>query len=519
MKNYISFLVLVLFLLKSMGQSTIVEVSQKEKIVGKNLVTQKDIVAKEIVFPKHIYKSHVDTISGTITLQLRKLSKNGKVLDLNGLIVSFDLNSDKVKWTKKIEYSTSYLQQYKNVILETRGNKIERLNMENGDKLWSLKNYLYYVDDKNKLGIGYEDKGLTGDIHTLAGFNLNDGTIIWERDLNRAYGWNKIQKLNDSSVVVVSGGLHLFNIKTGLGWDYTTITGKKDYTETIAKNVGGMVLGALTGTVIFAYGSNIVKDLVSNLVIDSTNMYLASKEKIAKIDKTTGNIVWSSQLPEELTSKSNIIIKDSLLYLINYGFAYFRNKQIDFGAPFIAAFNKNTGQQLFLKTIDEKIGQILDYKIRDNHIITIYKDRVSIHSISDGYELSEKVFNIEDLGELSNYTSDRIYATSDDGILTNVVSSDTTKLYIQTNKGNTLVLDNDLNITHQYDVSKSNFHSLTKNNYKFFLRGKQTIIINQKNQIVAELNLSDYPYIIGSTIYDTDDESFLEIDLSEILRN
>ena len=40
--------------------------------------------------------------------------------------------------------------------------------------------------------------------------------------------------------------------------------------------------------------------------MDSANIYIASKEKISQVDKLSGKINWSTNLPKDLTSKSTI---------------------------------------------------------------------------------------------------------------------------------------------------------------------------------------------------------------------
>jgi len=44
---------------------------------------------------------------------------------------------------------------------------------------------------------------------------LKNGNVIWQRDLNREYGWNDVFYTNDSTMIVVAAGLHAINIKTG----------------------------------------------------------------------------------------------------------------------------------------------------------------------------------------------------------------------------------------------------------------------------------------------------------------
>ena len=63
------------------------------------------------------------------------------------------------------------------------------------------------------------------------------------------------------------------------------------------------------------------------------------------------------------------------------------------------------------------------------------------------------------------------------------------------------------------------FHYLNYNNYKFIFKGEQTVILNDDNQVVAELFVSSKSYLIGNKLYDINDKSLLEVDLSEVIKN
>lgn len=519
MKNILLLSLLILVVLESIGQTSKIVVLLNEKTIGKNLVLQKEIKANEYVFPKRIYDSHVDSTLGYATFQLRKLSKNGKVLDITGIIAVYDLTNKTVKWSKKIDYSRENLNQYNSFIFQTKGNKTISLNIENGEEIWDVKNYFYYVNPNKKIGVGYKHKGLVGDNHTLEGINLANGTTIWEKELNNDYGWNKISQLNDSTLLISAAGLHQLNLKNGQGWDYNTITGKKDYTETVAKNVAGIALGVLTGTAIISSGNNLVKDVLSNEITENNNIYLASKEQIVKLNKLNGTVFWSQNLSKDLTSKSSIFIKDSLLYMINKGYAYWGNKRIDFGAPFIAAYNKENGEPYFFTSIDEKKNPILDFKLVKNKLVLIFKDKITINSLDNGAELFSKPFIVDELGELRFFIGDRLYKNRNDFELSNLVASDTSKYFVQTNKSKSLELDDAFNITNQYDSNQLYFHYLTYQDYKFLVKGNQTIMIDKEGKKIAELDVSENAYIVGNKLYDVNDSRFLEIDLLEIINN
>lgn len=513
-------IILILFFtvlnLESLAQTPSVKINDN-RIVGKNYSLQSEILANEFEFEKRINHSFVDSISGYATLELRKLSKNGKVLDLKGLIFVFDLKSKTVKWSKKIDHSISGFNQYNDIFIFSKGNKISRLNIENGSTMWEIKNDLYYVDTAKKIGIGYKYNGLTGNIHTLEGINMETGETIWQRELKREYGWNKIISLNESDLLVVAGGLHLININTGVGWDYETVTGKKDYTETVAKNAGGIALGVLTGTYIFSSGSNLVRDVVSNTIIDSSTIYFASKEKLVSLNISDGTLNWSYPLPEESTSKSSLIAQDSTLVLINKGYANWGNKRIDFGEPFMLKINKATGQKIYFESLNKKKKPIYDMKIEKDSLLYLFNDELVKYALKDGLKGHSKSFDIETYGKLNFFIGSQLYSKASDYQPKYATIHDSINYFVQTSLGKTLKMDEKFNIMSEYNFDDMYLrHSIFKN-YTFINKGKQTIILDSDNNAVGELNVSFDFYTVGDHLFDVTDNHFIEVDLTQII--
>ncbi len=492
------------------------KVQQKIKTIGKNVLTQQNLNAKEFLFPENIHKLYIDSVSGYATVQLRKLNKKGKVSSLTGTVLVYDPSKDEVRWLKKIDYSSGSIYQKSNILVQYKGNKRFRLNIENGAEIWETKNELYYYNIPKNIVIGYKDNGLVGNNHTLIGMNLDNSNTIWERELNREYGWNKIIKMSDSTLIITTGGLHFLNISNGQGWDYHTITGKKDYTETIAKNVAGIALGVLTGTAIVSSGPNLVSDVLSNEIIDGNHIYLASKEKVGCIDKLSGEIIWSYALPEDQTSKSSLFIKGNSLYLINKGFAYWGNKRISYGKPFIKVFDKDTGKEELSFSIEPENESILDFKVSEDTILLVFKDKIETYSLKDGLKQLSKKFEINELGELRFILTDKLYRQAEKDMLANIAQSGNFNTYIQTGKGITLQLDNQLNITDQFNFNQLFFHFFTVDEYKFLSKGNQTVVINKTNQIIAELDFSDKLFVANNKLYVVYENSLCELDLNKL---
>lgn len=516
MKGIITLSILCFIGLTISAQSELTILNNK-RTIGKNNLTNKDVIAKEFVFPERIHDTYIDTVTNCITAQLRGTSKNGKWLNNTGNVVLYDLKQRKIKWSKKINYQQSGIEQHSNLMIQTIANKSFCLNYDNGENLWEVKNAIYYVEPFQKKGIGYKFSAFSGATNSLEGIDLTNGKTIWQRKINREYSWNDIFHLNDSTIVIVAAGLHSINVNNGLGWDYNTITGEKDYTTTAVANAAGIALGVLTGTFVLSTGHNLVRDIVSNVLVDSANIYFASKEKIACLNHN-GQMKWNISLPKNLVSKSSIFIKDSILYMINNGFAFMGYRQLDYGTPFIAAFDTKTGKQLFLRTINGKKDQINGFEINRDTISLVFKDKVSKYIMHDGSLILEKLFNSETYGELNYFISSQVYVKTD-SIYKSLSLSDTTKQYLYTKSGKTLVLNDKLEIVNQIDYDQLYIYYLWDNNYKFIAKDNKTIVLDKNNRIVANIDISGKSIKIGSKIYDVQDKSFVEIDINDITKN
>ena len=514
-----AFGLLLLITIIGYSQKNQIQVLSNEKILGKNLVDSSAISGLEYVFPDRIHNTFLDTVTGFLTVQLRGLSKNGKWLNNTGQIVQYDIKNQKVLWSKKIAYQTSNLQQFNNTMIYTVGNKSYCLDINSGNELWEVKNNIYFVDPVDNIGIGYKFKSSTGYSNELEGINLKNGNILWKRDLNREYGWNDVFYINDSTMIVVAAGLHAVNINTGKGWDYNTITGKKDYTGTAATNAVGAIAGLLTGTFVMSTGHNLVRDLVSNTIVDSSNIYFASKEQLVKIDKKSGEIVWKFPFPNDLTSKSSIFMNDSLIFMVNKGMAFMGYRQLDFGKPFFAAFDRQTGKQVFLSVINVKDDPILSFHINSKEIFWVFKNRIMKYSMETGAEIIKKDFPKDNFGELKYFVGSQVFITDTNGNLLNLLQSDSTKLYVFTNRSETLSLDENLNVTKTMDYKDLSIYYQQTTDFKFIANNKTTLVVNNEGKKIAEVGATANAFIIDSTLYDTQENSFITIDLNKIIIN
>lgn len=273
------------------------------KEIGKNQITGEPVLANEYIFPERIHDFEIDTVNNYLTIQLRGFSKNGKWLNNKGYVVRYDTEDKKVLWFEKIAFQIASIEQYGGVTLHTTGGKSYCLDNETGEQIWEVKNSLVFADPVEQIGIGYKIQASKGSENMLEGIDLTTGKPLWRREISREYSWNDVFYLNDSTLLIGASGLHTLNIFDGTGWDYNTVTGKKDYTASAVGTGLGIVAGLLTGTYAVSTGHNLVRDVVSNVIVDSLNIYFASKEQLVKLSRE-GEVLWQKTLPSDLTSKS-----------------------------------------------------------------------------------------------------------------------------------------------------------------------------------------------------------------------
>jgi len=492
MKNTFLILILCFSASRIFAQSDLL-IYEYQNISGRNYLSNGIIQAKEYVFDGRIDQSFIDSTKETLTLLIRGESNDPKWSNNFGKLLLFDLKSGKIKWEENIKNEYSKFLQSDDYIVETSELLSNIIIPETGDVQSQVNTTIYYIDSINKTGIGYKvnTRGQYG--NDLEAINLKDGALLWERRITHKYGWNDISHLNDSVLLLLSDGLHTFNIKNGKGWDYKTVTGKFDLISEFEYVVG----------------------IASNAVIDSSAIYFASGENIVRLN-TDGKIIWEAPLEKNKVSNSSVFINDSLLYMINKGYAFNENGHINYGTPYFAAFNKHTGKQVFFTSLMEEKSLIKSFIIQNNTAILILKDRILKYSLVNGEKIAGQPFEIDTTGELTDFAGKQFYCLSD-SVLYNLKASDSTSLYLKTDKNKILVLNKQLGIIKQIDPKAIFICYLQTDDYKFLAKGYQSVVIDKDNKIVADFKVSQYARLIGKKLYDLQSRSLIEIDLEVFL--
>lgn len=522
------------------GQKKGFNVVYEEKIVGKNYVNDSDIKGEEILFPNIIHNVFPDSALHYLTFQLKGRKKSGTILQ-------YDLMNKKVLWTKAIDYETSELLKFDKLLILNEYNEAYVIDEHTGDNLSKALNYIYLANPEYNIGMAYlyiaaGDGHYTND---FMGIDVMANKLIWKRNINRGYGWNDFFYLNDSTLLVVASGLHAINVKNGTGWDYHAITGENinyhDAGAVVASVlfgiiggvfvgiIGGMVAGSFAGYHTRGYyyisiyypatatGEEIIHDVVSNTLIDSAFIYFAGREEMVKIDKYSGEVVWKYPFPNNLTSTSSIFMDDSVVYMINKGFAFKCNRQVHYGKPFIAAFNKQTGKQKYLSILNKNNDPVIDFKKRDNKIYLLFQHHIAQYNLETGTQILEKKLPLKADHNLVSFVGNETFIFNKDGYLLNLVQNDSTKIYVNTTQTQILSLDHQCNITNTMETNDTGLSFLRYNDYQFIAKGEKTFIINNNGKLIAETAISTNAFIMDNILYDKREKSLIAIDLKHAL--
>ena len=490
------------------GQSDL-KIYPAQKIAGKALLDSCDIIAQEYTFSDRIHNFQIDTARNLFFIEFRNIKPNGKQYQKNGKVYLINSLNNQVIWEKKIDYSKEHIQKMGDYILSMNGNKTEIIDInELNQPALKVKNNIYYIDFINDIGVGYKGLGFFEQIYlqgssikyskVLEGIDLKSGKVLWQRDFVPENTFDDFWLLSDSVSIVRASGLHTVDAHTGKGWNYAAVTHKDNF-----KRVGNYVVG--------------VRGIQSNLIIDSLHIYFAAKDKIGCLNHE-GKVLWSTALPINKTSKSKIFRQNNILYMINYGYINFSSQeQHPYGAPYIAAFDLQTGTELFLKTINvEKEKPIAHFITENDTCFLLFRDRIDKYSLSDGTLAFTKQFDLDKTNYFLGFTGISAYIQTD-SIYQPLIQTDTTKHYIVNFSADIITYDNHFNEIKKTNAKDSYNYFYRINDFCFLRKESEAIIINQQRKEVARINVSRNAKLQGNVIYDRKDNSLLVIDLSSIV--
>jgi hypothetical protein len=471
------------------------DIKKSTEVIGKNLKTNKEIIAKIYTFPYHITKFSVDTADFGINMRFQKISKNKKYYVKKGQYGRLNTQEDNFDWTKNASSINGNIEQRNGSFYYYDEQSTIFINQKTGIENWETKNDIYYTNNNYGICMGYKRSSLAVS-NTLNGLNVSNGKKQWTREIPREYGWNHIYDLKDSTILVVSSGLHRINTYTGKGWSFNTETGDSKINKAaVVTTVGGVALGLLTG--VFVYNTNMsnkIYNIASNVVFDTNFMYFASREHITCVNNN-GEIFWRENLGDNFGSKADIFLQDTVLYVINSGLANMNGRSIEYGMPYIAAYGQKSGVKIYESILGStKNDQIIHSKVEKENLILIRPDKLERYELKTGKFVNDKKFNPADSVNLRYFINKNFYELNSKNQY-EIIVSDSSLYHIYTEGNEIFHFNKNFELVGKTGQNEYSLNYATFNGYKFLTKGEdKTVVINAKDEIILELDATNRSY-------------------------
>lgn len=487
----------------------------KDTVIGKTF-DGNDIVVK-CYKPQHkIYQWHWDGFSDNLLLELRQTNKKGTSFRNEGSIAMIDLNNKSVKWSRNINYNNSETKQQGKYLFFSEKKKNFCLDPETGNVFWENKNNLYFIDPKLNIGVGYPVQSIS---NNLSAIDLSNGNTLWTKPVDRTRGWDDAYMLTDSVLLVAVNGIQALDLPTGNGWSYKAATSQKKIGQMVAANAAGILLGVLTGTVMYQTSPDEVTEMVSNMLIDEGNsIVLASRDMISRVGNS-GEILWSTPLPEKFTSKSSLFLKDSAVYMINRGYAFYNGGFSMVGDPYLAAFNINDGSRRYLTMIPEKKEFIRNFQVINDMLFLVFENRIATYSLTDGSLLTEKIVGLEKGEQLDAFVESGIYVLQGDSTFMDMAAAYPEQNLIMTSGNRVISLTDSLETLITYDKKDVFEKTIDNGTYTLLTNDeKEFIVCDFSGKPMMKFQASPNMFMTNNKLYAFDKELFWELDLDTYAR-
>jgi len=501
------------------GQQNELRVLHNESLIGSIDSNNQKFSCVEYTFPKRIYSFGFLPESYNMQIMLRSLSKDKEYYGFDGDVVIYDFNNSKTKWNKSYNYyNNSNMYSESGFVIGDMGRSFI-YNSDNGELIKKIKNAFIYISEKNNIGIGFKYSSFEGSVtNKLQAVDLNNGKPLWTRELDCDFGVDNVFQTSDSTIIIVASGLHNVNIHTGKGYGIKLKTGIKDYSKTAGANAVGIAAGILTGTFVLSTGYDFVDGLQSGIIADSSGLYMASKNRIVKIDFNCYKL-WDSSLPDDLTSKSSIFSDSNNIFLINHGYGNRGNRKIKMGKPYFACFDKLTGEEKYnnLLTVDDK-AVVDSYLISDSTVYVLLNNSLSELSLNTGKLLAYNQFDEEKYGKVKTFLTSKAVNENSDSTYMITSYADSTNIRLVTNNDTYFSINRKLKeVGAVKPISDLWFYNLSYGDYKLITKGNKTLIIDSLNRRFGELEASRSAFVRDNKLYTKYDNKIKVIDLNILL--
>jgi hypothetical protein len=433
------------------------------------LQAQTKISTKTFDLGKTIGSLLVDTMpSGHHVMRAYTVHKknNGKGYKNTGEMIFYDLDGATELWRRPYTYNgTDKMFLVPKGIIHTSGTSYELLDFNSGKRVWSKNGTIKVNLPRKNMLLAYTGSWLK-DQTSLEAHSSSTGETLWSTKVE--YGW-------DSSNYFTQGDTLLF-IKnyTGL-YRIDLRNGKQHFVPTPPNS---------------SYSG-----IQSNLLAVDSCFYRADDGAgIACYDDTLG-VRWKTTLPKGSLSASMIYLNGENVIMINSGvgaklfgmkknwdyapegiikpinlFNFSRKKiwnHAAVGYPFVAAFDRKDGHEVFFKKVADNKAQITDCFKKDNTAYLLFGDRLAFCSLNDTTQIRLTTWNAQKYGKLKGLFVDEAYFANSDSTIFRKMTSSYYRILVYTDNANIYEVDNDMNVAASHPAGSFFLPSATCGDHTF----------------------------------------------------
>lgn len=512
MKRFaITVLAVFAFILSLRAQVHIQEMSNYEP-VGRNLLNQREVIAFKETFDVAIQRADFDSVTNTVLLTLKdEVEKDEKIVD-SGIChaVFFDLEHNELKWRKKYYRNEELYIKRGPIVFKVKANDFFLVEAETGEEQFKIGTGMwpvYFNTEEGWMICMTGTKGL-GSRRNLCRIDLKSKSKIWERDVKSAQEFEMSTKLNDSTLLFVGNGLYSVDINNGEGWRLET-----NMQEISNENYG---LYSLVSSV----------RVCSNPFVDGSDIYIAGIKRLIKTDRN-GKELWHARLPEQKTSLSRLFATKEYLLMVNMGFAphsysFYYTYLGKWGKPFLAAYDKKTGKNVYMHERKKYVDFIKDVEFRDDDaLFLLFADKEGHQSVekyqaNTGALMGRKEVApvvIQSSGSMNAFVGSDVCVKKDNKFV-HLVEMDTVGVYVVCDNG-VLHLDGGLKSTDFISFNDLFVYNGKYGDLRFYSHGKETVVVDGEDREVATLDFPDV-FCTESQIYSIKDKSLYVINKEQL---
>lgn len=507
MKRFaITVLAVFAFILSLRAQVHIQEMSNYEP-VGRNLLNQREVIAFKETFDVTIQRADFDSVTNTVLLTLKdEVEKDEKIVD-SGIChaVFFDLEHNELKWRKKYYRNEELYIKRGPMVFKVKENDFFLVEAETGEEQFKIGTGMwpvYFNTEEGWMICMTGMKGL-GSRRNLCRIDLKSKSHVWERDVKSAQEFEMATKLDDSTMLFVGNGLYSVDVNNGEGWRLET-----NMQEMSNENYG-----------IYSLVSSV--RVCSNPFVDGSDIYIAGIKRLIKTDRN-GKELWHARLPEQKTSFSRLFATKDYLLMVNMGFAphsysFYYTYLGKWGKPFLAAYDKKTGKNVYMRERKKYVDYIKDVEFRDDEsLFLLFADKEGHQSVekyqaNTGALVGRKEVApvvIQSSGSMNAFIGSDVCVKKDNKFV-HLVEMDTVGVYVVCDNG-VLHLDGDLKGTDFISFNDLFVYNGNYGDLRFYAHGKETVVVDGEDREVATLNFPDV-FCTESQIYSIKDKSLYVI--------